>query len=178
MYQGLLALAHINNHPVTSCCGKVLYFCQSAKAASVLERVTGQVPSDRVLGHALAGAGKKAVDSLFTAAHPSASHRLREAKRLMRVTEPRVLDFLVGWRKVKCWVYTNSFAQCYVLHEAWKAILDMVPGVSHTKTFPLVPGTLTPLSLHRWRVLYGAMVFTGGLRYCHSRLAPRHRKRS
>lgn len=153
-------------------------FCQSATAARELERVTGQVTSEHRIGAALAGGAQKALDVLFNATYHGAAklHRLREARHLLRCTEPAVLDLLVNWRKGNCWVYTNKFAQCYVLSSEWGAIKDIVPwgGMQNLSFCSPFYRRSHPTSADRDLMMALYSMF----RYCHSHPAPQRKQRS
>jgi hypothetical protein len=79
---------------------------------------------DEVLNVAL-GSGSKSLDDAFLATQrvKAAGQRLRDVKQLLRASDTQALVGIASWRKKVNYVYSNCFAQYYLLTEAWKQLL-------------------------------------------------------
>ena len=91
--------------------------CDAAGAAD-----GSSLSPDDIMAQAL-GDCSSLVDKLFASKlRGKGAHRLKEAKRLLRQSDPKVLQEMINFRRKNSFVHANALAQKYFLTEEWSVL--------------------------------------------------------
>eukprot|EP00974_Lingulodinium_polyedra_P012774 1237996-Lingulodinium_polyedra.AAC.1 len=104
-------------------CDTAILYRQFGRSPLVVAALIKEFGQQGDFEASLVGPGAKLVEGMFAANFKGkAIHRMTDAKRMLKNSEPAVLENLCAWRKKVSFVHANAFPQAYVLCDAWAGL--------------------------------------------------------